>query len=383
VKTKLDAPVRFTLPPDSEATAPPEHRGLARDGVRLLVASPDEIRHQRFRDLAEHLVPGDLVVVNTSATLPAAVDGVRRSGERPIVHVAGEQDDGSWTVELRRADNTGPLVDVVPGERVQLTGEVGVTVLASFPDPGVDGSRLWLVRLDQPVSRLAYLADHGRPIRYGYLSGAWPLGDLQNVYADQPGSAEMASAGRPFTARLLVRLMARGVVVAPLVLHTGVSSPEKHEPPAPEWYDVPAATADLVNLTRTRGRRVVAVGTTVTRALESAADDAGFVTPQRGWTDLVLASERPARVVSGLVSGLHEPEASHLSLLEAVAGRGLVQRAYAAVERGGYLWHEFGDSMLFLPPIGDRLRLSWRVSDNGQVAEIAGGPGISTARQPS
>ena len=370
MKTALLSPIRFTVPPGSEATSPPEHRGVARDGVRLLVAASDGIRHRRFRDLADILAPGDLLVVNTSATLPAAVDGIRRTGERPVVHVAGERDDGTWTLEFRRADNTGPLTDISPGERVELTGGLCVTVRESFPEPGVDGSRLWVVSPGRVVSRLDYLADHGRPIRYGYLSGSWPLRDLQNVYADQPGSAEMASAGRPFSARLLIRLMARGVVVAPLVLHTGVSSPEKHEPPAPEWYDVPAPTADLANHTRRRGRRVVAVGTTVTRALESVADPDGTVRAGLGWTDLVLGPHRPARVVTGLISGLHEPEASHLSLLEAVAGRPLVQRAYDAVERPGYLWHEFGDSMLFLPGSSD-------VGNHDEVPHVTDTSGIT------
>jgi S-adenosylmethionine:tRNA ribosyltransferase-isomerase len=348
--TTLVAPkTRFALPPGSEATAPPERRGVARDGVQLLVASPDQVRHRHFRDLADVLEPGDLVVVNTSGTLPAAVDAVRRTGQRPVVHVSTVLDDGSWVVEVRRPDNSGPVDDVVPGEELDLAGGLYLTVTDSFPVPGVPGSRLWQATAPSRVDRVTYLADHGRPIRYGYLTGAWPLGDLQNVYAGEPGSAEMASAGRPFTERLLVRLVSRGVVVAPLVLHTGVSSPEKHEPPAPEPYDVPVATTDLVNLTRRAGRRVVAVGTTVTRALESVAAPDGIVTAGSGWTDLVLGPERPARVVTGLVTGLHEPEASHLLLLEAVAGPDLVRRAYREAVARGYLWHEFGDSMLFLP----------------------------------
>ncbi len=349
--TVVDPPIRFTMPAGSEATAPPERRGLARDGVRLLVAAPDRVRHLRFRDVAEVLAPGDLVVVNTSATLPAAVDGVRGSGERPLVHVASALDDGSWVVEVRRGDNSGPLGDIEPGERLELPGGLALTVDASYPSPGVAGSRLWRTTPARPIARIDYLADHGRPIRYGYLSRAWPLGELQNVYADQPGSAEMASAGRPFTERLLVRLIARGILVAPLVLHSGVSSPEKHEPPAPEWYDVPRPTADLVNLTRAAGRRVVAVGTTVTRALETSVDPDGRVVPGSGWTDLVLGPAHPSRVVGGLISGLHEPEASHLLLLESVAGRPLVDRAYREAVRSHYLWHEFGDSMLLLPDL--------------------------------
>jgi S-adenosylmethionine:tRNA ribosyltransferase-isomerase len=196
-----------------------------------------------------------------------------------------------------------------------------------------------------------YLPRHGRPIHYPYVDGEWPLDTLQNVYADRPGSAEMASAGRPVTERALVRLMARGVPVVPVTLDTGVSSQESHEPPQPEQFTVPAVTARLVNSTLDAGRRVIAVGTTVVRALESAAAG-GRVHPATGWTSLVLGPERPATVVRGLLTGLHEPEASHLDLLAAVAGAHLVSRAYADITGDDvphYLWHEFGDSMLLLP----------------------------------
>jgi S-adenosylmethionine:tRNA ribosyltransferase-isomerase len=202
------------------------------------------------------------------------------------------------------------------------------------------------------ADRVAYLRRHGSPIRYRYVHGEWPISDLQNVYASVPGSAEMPSAGRPLSRRVLVDLMSAGVVVAPLVLHTGVASQESHEPPQPEWLSVPASTARLVNLTSAAGGRVVAVGTTAVRALETVSSPDGVVAAYDGWTSLVLSSARPARVVSGLLTGLHEPEASHLDLLEAVAGRSLVDRAYADVtapRSPHYLWHEFGDSMLLLP----------------------------------
>ena len=195
----------------------------------------------------------------------------------------------------------------------------------------------------------AYLQRHGRPIGYGYLAGPFPLAAFQNVYATEPGSAEMASAGRPLTERVLTQLVARGIPVAPITLHTGVSSPELHEPPYPERFAVPEVTARLVTSTRAAGRRVVAVGTTVTRALETATGDDGVTRPSTGWTDLVLGPDRPARAVTGLITGLHVPEASHLQLLEAVAGPELVQAAYAAAVAERYRWHEFGDSMLFLP----------------------------------
>jgi S-adenosylmethionine:tRNA ribosyltransferase-isomerase len=337
----------FTLPPDAEAPAPPERHGLARDEVRLLAAGPAGITSARFRDLPGLFEPGDLLVVNTSATLPARVAARRADGVVAPLHVSTTLEDGTWVVEVRRPANDGPDRGVEPGTELALPGGVRVTLLDGFPDGRP--SRLWRARTEPAVVTAAYLALHGQPIRYGYVQGTFPLTDYQNVYATEPGSAEMASAGRPFTERLLVRLLARGIPVVPLTLHTGVSSPEAHEPPYPERFSVPEVTARLVTNTGQAGRRVVAVGTTVTRALESATDEDGVTRPAAGWTDLVLGPGRPARVVTGLVTGLHAPEASHLDLLAAVAGPDLVEAAYRTAVAEHYLWHEFGDSMLFLP----------------------------------
>jgi S-adenosylmethionine:tRNA ribosyltransferase-isomerase len=345
---------RFSLPVGSEATSTPEQRGLARDDVRLLVARPGRIEHARFRDLPGHLSAGDLVVVNTSATLAAALAVVRGAGLETVLHVAGELDDGDWVVEVRLPANDGPAADVEVGEVLRLPGGVRLAVRESYPHAGVAGSRLWRTAPTPAESRPAYLARYGRPIRYGYLTAPTGLADLQTVYADEPGSAEMPSAGRPLTDRLLTRLMVRGVAVAPVVLHAGVSSPEKHEPPIPEPYRVPPSTAHLVNAVRDAGGRVVAVGTTVVRALETAAGRDGAVRGTQGWTDLVIGPRHRVRVVDGLITGLHEPEASHLLMLEAVAGPALVSAAYAAAVAERYLWHEFGDSMLFLPDAGAR-----------------------------
>ena len=338
----------FTLPPDGEATMPPEERGLARDEVRLMAVRQGSITHARFTDLPGLLSPGDLVVVNTSATLPARLDAVRADGRAVPLHVSTTLDDGSWVVEVRRPGNDGPDLGVEPGTVLTLPGRVRLRLLDPHPDPPRP-SRMWRARTDPAVAAAVYLPRHGRPIGYGYLDGTFPLAASQNVYADEPGSAEMASAGRPFSERVLVRLIARGIPVVPLTLHTGVSSPELHEPPYPERFTVPEVTARLVTATRRARQRVVAVGTTVTRALETATGDDGVTRPADGWTDLVLTPDRPARAVTGLITGLHAPEASHLQLLEAVAGTRLVQEAYAAAVQRRYLWHEFGDSMLFLP----------------------------------
>jgi S-adenosylmethionine:tRNA ribosyltransferase-isomerase len=338
----------FTLPPDAEATAPPEWHGLQRDEVRLMAVRPDGLTTARFRDLAEMLEPGDLVVVNTSATLPARLEARRADGVVVPLHLSTTLDDASWVVEVRRPANDGPDLGVEPGSVVDLPDGVRLTLLEGHPDPARPG-RLWRARTDAEIAAAPYLMEHGRPIGYGYLRGHFPLGAFQTVYADEPGSAEMASAGRPFTEELLVALMTRGVPVVPLTLHTGVSSPELHEPPYAERFAVPDVTARLVNSTRQAGGRVVAVGTTVTRALETATDDDGVTRAATGWTDLVLGPDRPTRAVTGLITGLHEPQASHLQLLEAVAGPHLVAAAYDRAIDEHFLWHEFGDSMLFLP----------------------------------
>jgi S-adenosylmethionine:tRNA ribosyltransferase-isomerase len=308
--------------------------------------------------LPDFLQPGDLVVVNNSQTIAAELDGTGDGGWPVVLHAAAELDDGSWVVELRTAPEAAePILTARPGQRFGFGSEsarVGVQLIEPYPSPAGSGpagvgNRLWRARVDSTVPFEQFLAWNGRPISYGYLSGRWPLTDYQTVFGLHPGSAEMPSAGRPFTTELVTRLVSSGVLVAPITLHTGVSSQEAGEGPQPERFSVPATTARLVNDVRCSAGRVIAVGTTVTRALESAADSDGFVLESRGWTELVLGPDHPAKVVSGLVTGLHNPDASHLLLVEAVAGAELTQRAYDAAVAGDYLWHEFGDSCLILP----------------------------------
>jgi S-adenosylmethionine:tRNA ribosyltransferase-isomerase len=331
-----------------EATEPAEARGLARDGIRMLVHREEQVEHTVFRDLGRFLGPGDLLVVNTSATLPAAVDGYRADGSPVTVHFATRLDDDTWVLELRHTDGTpGPVHDARRFEAVRFPGAgCGMALLLEPYPVERRPQRLWKARITVPHARVeTFLADRGRPISYAYVRERWPLSAYQTVFARDGGSAEMASAGRPFTGELVIDLITRGVAIAPIVLHTGVSSPDAGEPPLREWFAVPASTAAQV-----RGaRRVIAVGTTVTRALESAVDAKGEAVAKRGWTDLVLGPDRPARVVHGVISGLHAPEATHLALLEAVVGVDAVHRSYEHARAEGYLWHEFGDSSLLLP----------------------------------
>jgi S-adenosylmethionine:tRNA ribosyltransferase-isomerase len=347
--TTLVAPLTKASKSGLESGGPPESRGLGRDAVKLLVAWRAERRlvHARFRDLPEFLAPGDLVVLNTSATLPAAVDAAGADGTALVVHFSTHLGGDRWVVELRRPAGIGTerWRRNPPGGVLQLAGGGLVTLV----QPYQGRERLWeaAVATAEPVAD--YLAVHGRPIRYRYVTEPWPLAAYQTVYATEPGSAEMPSAGRPFTPELVTRLVAGGVGVTPLVLHTGVASLEAGEVPYPERFRVPAVTAERVNATRRSGGRVIAVGTTVVRALESAAAPDGVVRAAEGWTDLVITPERGVRVVDGMLTGWHGPEASHVLMLEAVAGRELLDRSYAAARAAGYRWHEFGDVHLILP----------------------------------
>lgn len=341
--------VAFPSPGPATATAPAERRGVARDRVRMLVArrpDPDALRHRVFADLADELTAGDLVVVNTSATVAAQLDA-RRDGTPVVVHLGSALADGGRVVEIRTAPNAAdPVLDATSGERI-VAGEVRFTLRepyrASDPRRGV---RLWRTDIDGDLDR--HLRTHGRPIAYGYLDDRYPLEDYQTVFSRDPGSSEMPSAARPFTADVVLDLIAAGVVFAPITLHTGLSSLEAGEVPQAEWFRVSGATARVVNDTRAEGRRVVAVGTTVARALESAERD-GRAIATEGWTDHVIGPDAPARLVDGLITGWHEPDASHLLLVESIAGTDLTRVAYAAAVEAGYLWHEFGDSCLLLP----------------------------------
>lgn len=345
------ATLHFRLPDELVASAPPEVRGLRKDEVRLLVAGNDGTQHDRFASIAKYLDPGDVVVVNTSPTMAAALQA--RRGRSPVlVHLSTLEDDGTWIIELRGPDHSGPVLDALVNEVVGLHPDGSVRLIEAA-DGGEPGSiRLWRAAVMVPTDLRRFTARHGRPIRYGYLDQDWPLFLYQTSFSDRgawPGSAEMPSAGRPITRRVLGELKRKGVRVASIRLDTGVSSQETGELPYPERYEVSESTAAIVNRAQARSRRVIAVGTTVARALESAADTQGEVHAAGGWTDLVLGPDRPVRVVTGLITGFHPPGTSHVKLLQAVAGGELVAAAYESALAEGYLWHEFGDSSLLLP----------------------------------
>jgi S-adenosylmethionine:tRNA ribosyltransferase-isomerase len=401
--------VRFRLPPEREAAAPPEARGLRRDHVRLLLVdrATGSVAHHRFHELPRLLEPGDLLVANDSRTLPASLLGRTSTGEPLEVRLAA-RDGARWAALALGVPEDGEDPALVPtdarpaapalavGERLEFAGGLRATVLGRHEEAG---PLVWLV-FDAAGERLAEaLHRAGRPVRYAYVPRPWPLHHYQTLFAAGPGSAEMASAGRPFTVQTLRDLRARGIGLATISLHAGLSTygdpaTDRRYVPA-EPYLVPEATAAAVAACRAAGGRVIAVGTTVVRALETAAlgaassdpapgsaprwgsvadpewarsrvstaplgpdpdppllrPDPGppLVRPGPGVSRLRIGPGHRLRAVDGLLTGLHEPEASHLDLLGAFLDRAALDRAYAAALAGGYLWHEFGDVCLLLP----------------------------------
>jgi S-adenosylmethionine:tRNA ribosyltransferase-isomerase len=420
-------PFNFTLPTELEASEPPEARGLARDEVRLMVSyrASNRVMHTQFRELDAYLDAGDLLVVNTSGTMNAALQARRADGTACELHLSTQLPPGletdatesvattldamhrnkyKWVVEVRlpTALTTKPLYDAEAGELLQLPGGATAALLLPYSRrylgeagrgqtgrgqasplqythemptlydnsektkskccggkdyPGYNGegksypghTRLWIATLQLPMPMQDYLARYGFPIRYAYVKQEWAASYYQTVYATEVGSAEMPSAGRAFTPELITRLVAQGIQIAPLILHTGVASLEEHEPPYEEFYRVPLETARQVNLARTWGKRVIAVGTTVVRALESVTDIEGTTHAGEGWTGLVITPQRGLRAVNAMLTGLHEPYATHLAMLEALCGLEHLKITYQEALRHRYLWHEFGDLHLILP----------------------------------
>lgn len=349
----------FELTRNLEAAEPPEARGLARDQVRMMVSryDLDTIVHTSFRQLPEFIDPGDVLVINTSGTRKSALDVRRPDDIRLKLHLSTQFDEGVWVVELRRVDGgaTEPYYDAAINDVLHLRGGGIVRLLAPHNDPSISQNkrsggktRLWHANLNTPLPMEAYLDTYAAPIRYGYVKKDWPISYYQTVYATETGSAEMPSAGRPFTPELITRLIAQGVIFAPLILHTGVASQEADETPYQEFFRVPDETAHKINQAKSRGKRIIAVGTTSARALETVTDSYRKVHPGEGWTGLMITPASGLRVIDSLITGFHEPKASHLAMLEALAGKQHLRLAYDKALNKRYLWHEFGDIHLLL-----------------------------------
>lgn len=364
-------PLRFELPDALLAREPPEKRGLVRDQVRLLAAdhATGALRHTRFDTIGDLLRPGDCLVFNASRTLPAALTAGftgngNAAGPARGVHLrlARRNEDGTWSA-LPLTEGDEPWLEEPAGDRLEFrpasasgnpqdTAEAPLTAEVAGRDPLV--SRLWRLRFSRSGSDLVEcLSRLGDPIRYWYAAAPWDLDFYQTVYAREPGSMEMPSAGRAFTWKLLLDLRRRGIGTAFLVLHAGLSSYLDEEfdaghPASVEPYRLDQFAADRINAAKARGGRIVAVGTTVVRALETLAGPDGTVRAGEGRTCLRITPSHRLLAVDGLLTGFHEPHASHLDMLSAFLAPERLERVYAAALGEGYLWHEFGDANLIL-----------------------------------
>lgn len=345
---------KFQLPGELNAKEPPERRGIARDQVRLMAIdrSTHNVIHARFDWLANFLRAGDLLVLNSSRTLPAALSGrVDQTGQAIEVRLAERFSDSSWLALLLWKQEDPFAGEPYAGVTIDF-GE-GLSCCLLERDGRIP--RLWKLSFSESGTRLFDLIYRvGQPIRYSYLSAPWHLDYYQNVYATEPGSAEMPSAGRPFTWRLLFALRRAGVDTAYVTLHAGLSSYmdnrlDRQHLASEEEYSIPEATALKIKSARKRGRRIVAVGTTVVRALESIAIvTRGYLQAYHGYTSLRVTGAHKLQIVDGLLTGLHEPQASHLDLLCAFLPADVVRAAYQDAISRNYLWHEFGDMNLIL-----------------------------------
>lgn len=321
-----------------EAVAPPERRGVARDEVRMLVTErgSGSHSHARFVDLPNVLHSGDVLVVNDSATLPAALAARRENGDPVSLHVATMIDPRLWIAEPRGAARGG--------EQLRLPGDALAVLIAPL-DP--EYPRLWYTRFELPDPMYAYLGKYGAPIRYRYVKDAFPLSDYQTIFARVPGSSEMPSAARPFTGRVVRRLLERGVEIVTVTLHCGVSSVEAPERPCIERYTVSPESAFAIESARREGRRIIAVGTTALRAIETAAN-ASKLRASSGWTDLVVEPGYRPKAADGLLTGFHDAGATHQWILRAFVNPQVLASAYSQAAGSGYRQHEFGDVHLLL-----------------------------------
>lgn len=335
--------LQFDRPETLVATTPPECRGLNRDEVRLLVSRPEGHTHTRFANLVNFLEPGDILVVNESATIPASLPAEGKFGHF-ILNQSTNYGNNLWLIEPRWSPaQSGPL-PISSGDIVQAAG-IPVRMVVSYP--GI--SRLWFAQIEGDLETAMY--KHGQPITYGYIENPPGLDMYQTLFSTIPGSSEMPSAARPFTRRVLEGLQSKGIEILSIILHTGVSSLEvefdnvEEQPLFPEPFCVTSVTAEGINKAKLIGSRVIAVGTTVVRALESAWNGEK-VQARRGFSRYYIYPGREINVIDGLLTGMHDPVTSHLALLYAISGKEMIKEAYQEALNEGYLWHEFGDSHL-------------------------------------
>ncbi|MFK7936460.1 MAG: S-adenosylmethionine:tRNA ribosyltransferase-isomerase [Saprospiraceae bacterium] len=342
--------INFNLPNHLACPKPTELRNISRDDVRLLVTSDNGVEeHTYFRNFTDYLKAGDVLVVNTSATQLAAFPIVLPNGKKGRIHFSTQMNNTEWLAEIRvikgnktvrwQAGEVNMVFELAAGLTIQLKSNFyeSRTML-----------NLWRVEIKTVRDFQSYRNEYGQPIRYENLDKPYPLDYFQTFFSFHAGSSEMPSAGRGFTPELIDKLLQKGVVFAPILLHTGVSSLEENESPYPEYFEVNPITAAILNHAKSNDNRIISVGTTAIRAVESATNEVGKVISQKGHTNLYIKSDYQMKTVNSLLTGFHEPKASHLHMLQALAGVRHIARAYTAAIDHAYYWHQFGDLHLIL-----------------------------------
>lgn len=335
----------FYLPDELNATHPPEKRGLRRDHVRMMVLNrtTGDIRHDRFNHLMNYLEPGDLVILNNSRTIPAVLNGkwlrrLEQMAPQVEVRLARRLNEDIWEALIVAAH-------VQTGDTLQFSRDLSATIIEKNGH-----SPLKTIQFSKKGTDLFNIIYNlGEPIRYEYIHHPWALDYYQTVFASHPGSVEMPSAGRAFSWELLFMLTQKGVQFDYIQLHTGLSyllddeleqSPEENH----EEYHISENTMENILKTKAAGKRVIAAGTTVVRALESAAQNNTL----SGMTNLYIHRQYPLKIADGIITGFHEPKASHLDMLSAFVSEQHLQNAYDEAIQSRYLWHEFGDMNLIV-----------------------------------
>ncbi len=356
-------PFSFELPANLECSKPTEVRGLRRDEVRLMVSEmeTDKIHHDVFKNIVEYLNEGDVLVVNTSGTMKAALTGVYNNETNVNVHFSTQTQNKKWVIEIREIidgktrrfshGKIGGFIQLKNGGKIKLVKPYYNESDHNSPikDDNQNHLQLWIVDLLLNNSLENYLEQHGENIRYNYLKDSYPTSYYQTVFANEMGSAEMPSAGRAFTSELISKLIIKGVEIVPVLLHTGVASLEKNEKPYEEYFRVSEHSANRINFAKKQGKKIIAVGTTVVRTLETLANKHKEIHAGTGWTNIFITPEKGLKIVDGLLTGFHEPQASHLFMLEALARREHLEKTYNEAIEENYLWHEFGDLHLLMP----------------------------------
>ena len=346
----------FYLPDYLQRPKPTETRGIPRDEIRLMVSniSNNHIEHTIFRNIGEYLRPDDVLVINTTGTLNTPLKAMTKDGISVKVHLSSKQKDNHWAVALRKAteNEIENFHTVHQGEFLALDGGGSVEIIQPYCSKNSHQQhlQLWETKIHIEGDLQNYLDENTTPIFPNYIREQYPQSYYQTVFAKEMGSTQLASGGRGFTASLLTRLIAKGIQVVPVLLHIGGGIENIGKPgPFEEYYQVSEVTANTINKARKAGKRIIAIGTTVVRALETVANKDGFIKSGEGKTNKFITPEQGVYAIDGLVTGLQSPKASHLLLIEALTGRQHLEICYQEGIEQSYQWHKFGDVHLILP----------------------------------